>query len=188
MTDSTPTGEAGRTTAEPEDGKARQAADQAREKAEQAGDRARGMAREQVDQRSTEMGQRVTSNAQDVRSVSEELRKQGKDGPARLADQAADRAERLGRWLEQSDGDRILHDVEDLGRRNPWALAAGGVALGFAASRLLKASSRERYQRSAADRSLDDMPGQGREPTPGLPTATMTGTAYAGTGARADRL
>jgi hypothetical protein len=80
--------------------------------------------------------------------VAEELRKQGKDKPAQYVEQAADRAERLGGYLEESDGDRILRDVEDFARRNPWAVAAGGLVLGFVASRMLKASSGERYRSS----------------------------------------
>jgi ElaB/YqjD/DUF883 family membrane-anchored ribosome-binding protein len=119
--------------------------DQAKEKAQQVSDQARSRLRSQVDQRSTEAGQRVAGFASDTRSVGEELRRQGKDQPAKLADQAADRAERLGDYLERSDADRILRDVEDFGRRQPWVVIAGGVALGIVASRFLKASSRDRY-------------------------------------------
>jgi hypothetical protein len=129
-------------------GKAKEVASQAQDKAREAAGEARGRVREQVDQRSTELGQRVAANAGDARSIAEELRSQGKDGPARYAEQAADRAERLGGYLERSDADRILGDVEDFGRRNPWAIAAGGLLLGFAASRMLKASSGERYRSS----------------------------------------
>jgi hypothetical protein len=121
-------------------------ASQAQDKAKEAAGEARGRVREQVDRRSTEIGGRVGSSAGDARSVAEELRKQGKDTPARYVEQAADRAERLGGYLERSDGDRIVRDVEDFARRNPWAVAAGGLALGFAASRMLKASSSERYR------------------------------------------
>lgn len=124
---------------------AQERAQQVAGQAQQAADQAKGSLREQVDQRSTDAGSRVNATAQDVRSVGEELRKQGKDGPAKLADQAAERAERLGGYLEGASGDRILHDVEDMARSNPWAVALGGIALGFAASRLLKASSSERY-------------------------------------------
>jgi hypothetical protein len=60
-------------------------------------------------------------------------------------EQAAQRVESAGQWLRDSDGDRILRDVEDFGRRNPLAVAAGGLAIGFALSRLLKASSSDRY-------------------------------------------
>ena len=92
----------------------------------------------------------MKSNASDARVVVDELRKQGKDAPARYVEQAADRAERVGGYLERSDGERILHDVEDFGRRNPWAVAAGGLLLGFAASRMLKASSGDRYRSNLA--------------------------------------
>jgi hypothetical protein len=121
-------------------------ASQAQDKAKEAAGEARGRVREEVDRRSTEIGGRVGGSAGDARSVAEELRKQGKDTPARYVEQAADRVERLGSYLERSDGDRIVRDVEDFARRNPWAVAAGGLALGFAASRMLKASSSERYR------------------------------------------
>ena|SRR5215204_503790 len=128
--------------------KAQEAAGQAQAKVGEVATDAKGRLREQVDQRSTDAGQRVSSTAEDVRSVGAELRKQGKDQPARVADQAADRAERLGRYLTESDSDRILRDVEDFGRRQPWAVVVGGLALGFLGSRFLKASSRQRYETS----------------------------------------
>jgi hypothetical protein len=120
--------------------------DQAKDKAREASGQAKDKLRDQVDQRSTQAGERVSSAAGDVRSVGEELRRQGKDQPARLADQAAERAERVGSYLQESDADRILRDVEEFGRRQPMALVAGGLALGFVASRFLKSSSQRRYQ------------------------------------------
>ena len=124
----------------------REKAQVAQDKAQQATGKARGKLRDQVDQRSTQAGEQVSSTAQDVRSVAEELRNQGKDTPARLAEQAADRVEYVGNYLRDADADRILRDVEDFARRQPWAVVAGGLALGFAASRFLKASSSRRYQ------------------------------------------
>jgi hypothetical protein len=117
----------------------------AKERTSEAAGQVRGRLAEQVDQRSTQAGQQVSSTASDVRSVAQELRNQGKDTPARLAEQAADRAERLGSYLEQSNGDRILRDIEDAARKQPLAVVAAGLALGFAASRFLKASSSKRY-------------------------------------------
>src|SRR3954462_15890568 len=120
--------------------------EQAKEKAQEGAQQAKRTVRDQVDQRSTEAGERVGQVAQDVRSVSDELRKQGKDQPAKLAEQAAQRAEALGDYLKNSDGDTILGDLEDFGRRQPWAVITGGIAIGFAASRFLKASSSRRYE------------------------------------------
>jgi hypothetical protein len=121
----------------------------AQEKMQETADTVRSRVREQVDQRSTQAGGQVRSTAQALRSTSEKLREEGRDGPARAAERAADQAERIGGYLEESDADRILRDVEDFGRRQPMAVAAIGVAIGFAASRFLKASSRTRYEQAA---------------------------------------
>jgi hypothetical protein len=123
---------------------------QAQEKAKEVAGQAKGRLKEQVDQRSTEAGQQITTVATDVRSVADELRSQGKDTPARYAEQAAEKVQSAGQWLENADGDQILRDVEDFARRNPWAVAAGGLVVGLAASRFLKASSTQRYRTSLA--------------------------------------
>jgi hypothetical protein len=133
-----------------------QAKEKAKEGAQQAAGQAKSTVRSQVDQRSTEAGERVGGLASDVRSVGEQLREQGKDQPAKLAEQAADRAERLGDYLKHSDADRILGDIEDFGRRQPWVVIAGGVALGLVASRFLKASSSSRYEQRS--RSYAQLP------------------------------
>jgi hypothetical protein len=142
-------------------------------------------AREQVDRRSTHVGEQMSSSAQALRTTSERLREQGQDGQARAAERAADQAERLGGYLKESDADRILNDVEDFGRRQPWAVAAAGLAAGFLASRFLKASSRNRYsQREWPERewptvreSVPAGPG-----TPGMttPVSPATGTPQYG--------
>ena len=126
--------------------KAQEATGSAKEQAQHAAGQAKGAVRNQVDQRSTEAGEKVGGFASDVRSVGDQLRQQGKDQPAKLADEAADRAERLGSYLKDNDADRILGDIEDFGRRQPWVVIAGGVALGLVASRFLKASSSRRYE------------------------------------------
>jgi hypothetical protein len=110
--------------------------------------------KEQVDQRSTQAGQQINTVANDVRSVAGELRTQGKDTPARYAEQAAEKVQGAGQWLESADGDQILRDIEGFARRNPWAVAAGGLVVGLAASRFLKASSSERYRTSMSNGNL----------------------------------
>ena len=97
--------------------KAREVAGQAQDRAREAAGQARGRISQEMDRRSSQAGEQVSSNASDARSVADELRKQGKDAPARYVEQAADRAERLGGYLQESDGDRILRDVEDFARR-----------------------------------------------------------------------
>jgi broad specificity phosphatase PhoE len=129
---------------------------QAKERVQDAKQEARGRLREQIDQRSTQAGEQVSSAAADVRSVAQELHTQGKDTPARYAEQAAEKAQQVGQRLQDASGDELLREVEDFARRNPWAVAAGGLVLGLAASRMLKASSGERYRASISNGSGAD--------------------------------
>jgi hypothetical protein len=169
--------------------KAQEVAGQAQEKALDAAGKAQETVRQQVDQRSTQAGEQVAGTAQDLRSVGEELRKQGKDGPAKLADRAAEQTEKVGSYLKDNGPDEMLHDVEEFGRERPWAVLAGGLVLGVAAARFLKASSRTRYrQRSNGSRPAGQVPRRTSpapvnrsavEPvaTPPPPTAQPTPTA-----------
>jgi hypothetical protein len=118
----------------------------AQDKAGAMAGQARGRLSEQIDQRSTQAGDEIRSAAHHVRSLAEQLRAEGKDMPARMVEQAADRSESFGNYLRNADGEQLLGDAESFARRQPWAVAAGGLALGFAASRLLKASSSRRYR------------------------------------------
>jgi len=178
MTQSTTSGQS---TAEQVKERVGETAQAARERSTAAAGQVRGKVSEQVDQRSTQAGQQLASTASDVRSVAEELRKQGKESSARLASQVADRAERFGGYLQSADGDRILRDVENAARQRPWAVVAGGVVLGFAASRFLKASSARRY---SSPRHLDTPSTSGRSydmSADSMPGAA-TGTVPAGEG------
>jgi hypothetical protein len=161
-----------------------QVKDQVRDKAQVAQDKARGAMgqvrgrlSDQVDQRSTQAGDQVHSTARDVRDVAEQLRNQGKDTPARVAEQVADRVESFGTYLRDADGERLLRDVEGFARRQPWLIASGGLALGFAASRFLKASSRRRYQ-AGSDRSEAGPSGYDAPAVTG--TASTSDPAYTG--------
>jgi hypothetical protein len=126
--------------------KVKEATDQAQGKAQEAASKVQDTVQQQVDERTNQAGEKVSGTADDVRSVAEELRKQGKDGPAKLADQAAEQAEKVGSYLSGTGPEQMLHDVEDFGRRRPWALLAGGLVAGAVAARFLKASSRSRYR------------------------------------------
>jgi hypothetical protein len=125
--------------------KAQDLAGQAQEKAQDAASQAKGKLREQLDQRSTQTGEQISQQGADLRAVGQSLREQGKEGPANVADKLAGYVEKAGGYLQEKDSDGLLSDIEDFGRRQPWAVGAGALALGFAASRFLKASSGRRY-------------------------------------------
>jgi vacuolar-type H+-ATPase subunit E/Vma4 len=125
-------------------------AGQAQEKVQEAAQQVRTQAgtqvREQVDTRSTQAGQQVRSVADALRKTATDLREQDQQGVSRFVEGAADRVERLGSYLEQSNADGILDEVESFARRQPWVVGAGAFAVGLVASRFLKASSSNRYQ------------------------------------------
>ncbi len=153
--------------------KVQEAAQQAQQQAQNAAGQARERVRAQADRRSTEAGEQLSSQAGDIRTVAQQLREQGKDKPAQIAEQAAQRTEQIGSYLKQSDADRILSDAEDFARRRPWAVVAGGIALGLAASRFLKASSAGRYQQHA-------QLAPGTPPSPMVPTSQVAAQAAHG--------
>jgi hypothetical protein len=128
----------------------REAGDRAKDAAQRTAGQAQGRIRQEIDRRSAQAGDQVYSTARDLRAVGEELRDRGKDGPAKLADQAAARAEQVAGYLRGADADRLLEDVENFARRQPWAVAAGALVVGFAGSRFLKSSSQRRSQSTAA--------------------------------------
>ena len=151
----------------------------AQEKAQQAKGAARDRVRTEVDTRSTQVGEQAGTVAHDVRSVSEHLRSEGKDKPAEYAEKAAQRVEQVGDYLKRADGDKILRDAEQFGRERPWAVMAGGIVLGIAASRFLKASSSRRYREMETSSNLparraDVSPGAISPPAPGV-TAPVPG-------------
>ncbi|MGF1645720.1 MAG: hypothetical protein ACFCVF_02185 [Kineosporiaceae bacterium] len=125
--------------------------EQVRERAGDTVSQARDQGREavegQVDTRSTQAGQRLGDVADQAHEVSSTLRDQGNDTVARLVDTAAQYTDRAAGYLRDSSATTILDDLEDLVRKQPWAVAAGGLVLGFAAARVLRAS------RSSGDRA-----------------------------------
>jgi ElaB/YqjD/DUF883 family membrane-anchored ribosome-binding protein len=133
-------------------GKARDVASQAIEKTQEKAQDVKGQvsakARTEVDARSTQLGEQVTSVVQALRGTAEQLQGEGNEAGGKAIRAVADRGERVGDYLRDSNADRFTGDLESFGRRRPWGIAGIGVAVGFMASRFLKASAANRYQAS----------------------------------------
>jgi hypothetical protein len=125
--------------------KVQDAAAAAQEKASDLRRQGSARLRDEFDQRSNQAGSQVRSLADALRRSGNDLQDEGNTSGARLVGQAADRAEQLGRYLEQKRGDELMSDVETFARRRPWMLAALGMLAGVAAARFMKASSEQRY-------------------------------------------
>jgi hypothetical protein len=148
--------------------KASDIAGHAQEKAQQAAGEVQGRLRAQLDQRASQVGTQIGEQASDLRLVGESLREQGKDSPARVTDQVAQYAEKVGGYLRNNGSRTLIADAEDFGRRQPWAVATGSLALGFIASRFLKASSGQRYRSLTAPRPAGVNAVNGGPPNDGM--------------------
>jgi ElaB/YqjD/DUF883 family membrane-anchored ribosome-binding protein len=128
-------------------------AHQIQEKASEAKARTRDQLREQINTRSTETGEQMTSTASALRQTAQQLRSDQREPQAKVLDQIAERTERFGRYLTEADGDRMLRDIERIARSRPWLVAGAGTALGFLAARFTKASSGRRYEEDGGSTS-----------------------------------
>jgi hypothetical protein len=154
-------------------------AQQAKEQVKQPTGSAQDRIREQIDTRSTEAGHQIDSVGQAMRTASEQLKGQGNELPAKVAEQLAQRAEQAGSYLRESDADRIVGDLENFGRRQPWVVAAMGLALGVAGARFLKASGRRRFRRSQSQVGVQSG-GDGSGPTTSFATPEIYAEPAAG--------
>ena len=113
--------------------------------------RAKNVITDQLDQRSTDLGNALGTHVENLHTIAQTLRDQNQESTAKLADMAAERLSGVGDYLRSSDGDRLIADMESLVRRQPLLGVGAGVLLGFAASRMLKASAADRYSQAYGD-------------------------------------
>jgi ElaB/YqjD/DUF883 family membrane-anchored ribosome-binding protein len=107
-------------------------------------EKGRSVLQRQVGQRSAQLSDQVGTASQTIRRVADQSRMDGNDQQARLAEQVAERADRLSSYLIDVDPERLMNDAEDFARRQPWLIAGVGLVAGFAVARSLKASSGRR--------------------------------------------
>jgi gas vesicle protein len=180
--------------------KAEELKDTVRESSTQLSSTARGWMQQEADQRTTAIASQARTIADAMRQTSSKLTDDGQSQAALVTDTVAERVEHLAGYLEQTDGERLMNDVQDLARRNPWAFAAAGLVAGFAASRFMKASRSNQLSSSAGtlpdyrtsgtygtDRGAYGASGAyGTTGTSGTTGTTGTGTGTTGAGSTGD--
>ena len=129
--------------------KAEELKDTVRESSTQLSSTARDWMAQEADQRTSAVAAQARTIADAMRQTSSRLTQDGQAQAAHVTDTVAGRVEQLASYLDQSDGERLMSDVQDLARRNPWAFAAAGLVAGFAASRFMKASRPNQMSSSA---------------------------------------
>jgi len=100
---------------------------------------------QRVDSASAEAATQLQDVTGAMRRAGYRLRAEGKDQPANVLDTVTDRADQAARYLAASNSTSVLDDLERLGRTRPWLAISGGLAAGVVAARLLKSSSRRRF-------------------------------------------
>jgi ElaB/YqjD/DUF883 family membrane-anchored ribosome-binding protein len=133
------------------------------EQATQVKNTGRRELREQLDERTTQVGQQTRTLASALRRSGKEAQGAGAGGVDSITSGIADQLERAGSYLERAKGEEMLGDAEQFVRTRPWLVAGAAVAAGFLVSRVVKASSERRYDGSSHGSRSSRMPvaGQG---------------------------
>ena len=87
-------------------------------RASDAVEQGRGAVQRQVGQRSAQLGSQIGATSHTIRQVAEQARIDGNDQQARLAEEAAKRAERFSCYLGEVDPERLMADAEDFARHD----------------------------------------------------------------------
>ena len=103
---------------------------------------AANLVRERIEARTRRVGARVSELAETLRSSVRDLRARDSSFGGGAAESIAERLGSLGHYLEVSDSNRLLADLESLARRAPLTFTATGFVLGFSSGRFLRASQK----------------------------------------------
>jgi ElaB/YqjD/DUF883 family membrane-anchored ribosome-binding protein len=136
------------------------AASVAQDKAMELRSKGANQLRDQLDTRTTDVGKQAKTVARAFRQSGEKLRGEGNTQAANATDMAAQRVEQLGEYFERIQGDELLRDAERFARQRPWLLAGIGMFAGLVASRMMKASSEQRYEASNFERATPTSSGR----------------------------
>jgi hypothetical protein len=123
-----------------------EAGQQAGESVGHLAERATDIGFRQADRGKDQAAQGLTQVAESVRRLSTDMQ-ESQPQIAQVAETAADQAERIATYLQNTDAREMLNTVEDVARRQPILFLGGAFLLGMAASRFIKAASGGNGQR-----------------------------------------
>jgi gas vesicle protein len=113
----------------------------AREAVSQAKERAGEKIESRISESKTKAAETLSGVASTLLSSSQQLRENNQDGAGRAMERAAEGVERFASYLQQTNVDDVVGQVQEFARRQPAAFIGGAFALGFIASRFIKAKS-----------------------------------------------
>lgn len=154
-----------------------EAGQQAGESVGHLAERATDIGFKQADRGKDQAAQGLTQVADSVRRLSTDMQAT-QPQIASIADTAADQAERIATYLQNTDAREMLNTVEDVARRQPILFLGGAFLLGMAASRFIKAASGG----TGSQRQLGYESGYGTGYGSGAMTDYRTADSYEATG------
>ena len=113
----------------------------AREAVSQAKDRAAEKIESRIVDSKSRAAETLSGVASTLMSSSAQLREQNQEGAGRAIERAAEGVERFANYLQQTNVDEVVDQVHEFARRQPAAFIGGAFALGFLASRFIKATT-----------------------------------------------
>jgi hypothetical protein len=119
----------------------KEAAGEVKEEAASILDDAKATAEDALSRQKDLAADQISGFAQVLRTAADQLHEQQDGTIAGYATQAANALDRTSRALDEKDLSGLMHDVEDLGRRQPLLLFGGAMLTGFLLARFLKSSS-----------------------------------------------
>ena len=122
---------------------AQQVAHQAQERAGELVQRATERGREQLTDQKARAAEGLQDLAHATRRVGYDLRARDKTAVADLTDAAASQADRLGRFLRETDVNDMVRGVTEFGRSQPLLFLGGAFVIGVVGARFLKASAQQ---------------------------------------------
>lgn len=125
---------------------AREVADRVEQRAREKGEEIRG----RVEQKGEEQKERAAGTAEALaeamRAAGSTLRERQEDRLGEYTDEFAGQIERFSGYLRDRDLGGLMHDLEDMARRNPTAFLGSTLAAGLVAGRFLRSSERNSHE------------------------------------------
>lgn len=130
--------------------------DKAKEALSTVSDRAGEQIETRLSDQKSRAADKLTGVSDALRTSSQQIRQNGQEDIGQYIERAAQQVDRVANYLQSSDVRQMAREVEAFARRNPAAFVAGAFAVGFAASRFLKASSGYAYGNDGQADGLTD--------------------------------
>src|SRR5690606_3010625 len=109
--------------------------------ATQATDTAKQKAAATLDENRKTAADEIEGMARAVRTAASDLQEQDREGLSHYVTEMADSVSALASGLRKKSVDELMHDAQNIARRNPALFIGGSIAIGLGLARFAKASS-----------------------------------------------